>query len=199
MAAFLDWLLTAPVALEEADTLNNHLTFYRGLVQAVALYTGNASIAAAFAALDGARVIDVQIGARGALPLEESRTRSLHYVIFDLHALQSLATTARRAGVELWDARSAGNGTGIADAVAYMAPFADGREAWPFEQIDPFAYSELWDVFRVAGLVGYPEREREFLDMADKIRDPVAEDDVRRLLWPAGCAAAAAAAAAGAE
>ena len=185
--ALLAWLTTAPVALEEADTLNNHLTFYRALVQAVALFVGDGATAAAFAASDAARVVDVQVGANGALPLEEVRTRSLHYVTFDLHALQSLATTARRAGVDVWAARSAGNNTNIADAAAYMAPFADGSQTWPFEQIDAFSYSELWDVFRVAGLVGDPAREREFLDMAERIQDPVAGDDVRRLLWPAGC------------
>jgi hypothetical protein len=185
---FLAWLLTSPVALEEAATVNNHLTFYRALVQAVALFVGDAATARASAAAAGAGVLDPQIDAAGAMPLEEARTRSLHYVAFNLHAAQSLATTARRAGVDLWGHVNATNARGsIAAAVSYMAPFATGAAPWPHEQIDEFLMGELWDVFVLAARA-YPPHEAAFAAAAASLLQPPAATDFRRLLWPAPAA-----------
>ena len=186
MRLFLSWLLTSPIAAEEAATLNNHCTYYRALVQAVALYVGDRGTAASFAESDGVRVLDVQVSPDGELLLEEARTRSLHYVLFDLRAMQSLASTARRAGVELWGHALAGGGASrpaIAAALDFLAPFATGRAAWPHEQLDPFSMDELWDVYMGAS-VAYAERASDFAAVAAALVQAPRADDARRLLWP---------------
>lgn len=107
-------------------------------------------------------VLDPQIDADGAMPLEEARTRSLHYVTFNIHAAQSLAATVARAGVDLWAHKNASTRRGsIAEAIAYMVPFATGQAAWAHEQIDNFLYVELWNAFVVAARA-YPSRRTEF-------------------------------------
>ena len=191
MSAFLGWLQTSPVALEEAATTNNHLTFYRALVQAAALFTGDAAAAAGLAAADGTRVLDVQVAADGSLPQEDARTRSLHYVTFDLHALQALALTAGRSGVDLWrhPLKADAGAPAIAAALDYVAAFAvRGGATWPFPQLDAFSYAEMWDIFALAA-VAYPEGP--YLGIAGALAQAPAADDQRRLLWPLAAAPAA--------
>ncbi len=138
-------------------------------------------------------VLDPQIDADGAMPLEEARTRSLHYVTFNIHAAQSLAATVARAGVDLWAHKNASTRRGsIAEAIAYMVPFATGQAAWAHEQIDNFLYVELWNAFVVAARA-YPSRRTEFEAVAGALLQPPAATDFRRSLWPAPSATPASA------
>ena len=100
------------------------------------MYLGQASTAAAI--VRGARLgrIAAQLQPDGQLPLEEARTRSWHYVNFDLTAFCRLAATGRRVGVNLW-AYTAPNGATLRKAVDFVIPAAErGAAAWAFPDLD---------------------------------------------------------------
>ena len=181
--AYTEWLLTSPLAAHEARTLNNHRAYFDAQLLQLALYAGNASLAAARAPGEGA-VLDVQIAPNGQLYLETARTRSQHYVSFCLHAYVGLAAGAARAGVDLWRYRTA-NASSLLAAVQFLLPYSNGSAAWPWENLDGPAWSwaELFDVYRAAA-AALPAHAPALLAAADSTVNATGAGDVRRLTWP---------------
>lgn len=181
--AYTEWLLTSPLAAHEGRTLNNHRAYFDAQLLQLALYAGNASLAAARAAREGA-VLDVQIAPNGELYLEVARTRSQHYVSFCLHAYLGLAAGAERAGNDLWAYRTA-NASSLLAAVQFLMPYSNGSKAWPWENLDGPAWSwaELFDVYRAAA-AALPAHAGELLAAADATVNATSPSDVRRLTWP---------------
>lgn len=161
-AALLDWLAqwstwmqTSPLALNESVATNNHHTYFNMLTLTTALWLGNMTWA-----LDLIRdsetgpnaPIGVQIWADGELPMEEARTNSLGYVNMDLSGLFALGTLSRNpalvalGGDDLFTYVSA-NGSTIRGAVDYLVPFAVYGEPWPHEDLEPFNYCNLHDLY----------------------------------------------------
>jgi hypothetical protein len=181
--AFLEWLVTSPIAAQEAASLNNHLTWFRSAVQCTALFVNNASVAAAFAAEDGARVVDVQIERDGELPLEEARTRSFFYVSYDTHALIALGRMSALSGTDLFRFVNA-NGSSISTALDHLIPYVTGARVWPFEQLGgDLDTSTFFDIYRIAAYA-YPENASVYAAVAENTTNATAPSDLRRLVWP---------------
>jgi hypothetical protein len=146
MRAYLSWLLESTHGREEAKNGNNHETWYDVQVAGLALYTGQIDLARR--TTEGARArIASQIEPDGRQPRELERTRSWHYSDFNLAAFMDLATLGERAGVDLWNYRTA-DGRSIRQAVDFLVPFAAGERPWPFDQITPFAANTIHQVLR---------------------------------------------------
>src|SRR5207302_25795 len=79
--------------------------------------------------------IAVQIQANGEQPLELTRTRSWHYVNFNLVALTRLADIGQHVGVNLWN-YTAPDGGNLTAAVDYLIPAAtQGQSVWTFPEL----------------------------------------------------------------
>lgn len=181
-AQFLEWLLESPIAAQEASSKNNHKAYYEGTVLQLAAFLGNVSVAASRAPTERG-VLDYQIAPDGMLWEEVVRTRSCHYVSFCMHAFLGLASGCSAGSVDLY-AYVTKNGTSIAGAAAWVAPYADGLP-WPYENLDgpKFSWSEFYDVF-IALAYAYPARADFFAQAAATTVNATAPSDVRRLLWP---------------
>jgi hypothetical protein len=120
---------------------------------ALALYTGQRTLAADIVRTAETKRVAVQIQADGYQPLESTRTRSWHYFCFNLVALTRLAQIGQHVGVDLWHYTAPGGGS-ILGAVNYLIPAAtQGQSVWPYPEITFTQYAAL-DVLHAAADVG---------------------------------------------
>lgn len=132
--AYFIWLTTSAHGNAEAAAKNNHGSWYDVQAEAIALYLGKTEFARNLAEAAKSKRIAMQIQSSGSQPLEEARTKSFGYCVFNLEALMTLATESQTVGVDLWD-YTAPNGGAIRVALSYLLPFADKEKIWPHENI----------------------------------------------------------------
>ncbi|KAL7948810.1 alginate lyase domain-containing protein [Trichoderma barbatum] len=131
---FLTWLADSPFGIEEAAAQNNHGTFANMQIAALALFTGNRSLAVARAQL-AKSFINSQITANGSQPQELARTRSFHYSNFDLTAHLRFALIARKVGVDLFKYKGP-QGQTLFKAVEFLIPAAaGGASKWTYPEL----------------------------------------------------------------
>ncbi|OPB40310.1 hypothetical protein A0O28_0003890 [Trichoderma guizhouense] len=131
---FLTWLADSPFGVEEAAAQNNHGTFANMQIAALALFTGNISLAVQRAQL-AKSFINSQITANGSQPQELARTRSFHYSNFDLTAHLRFALIARKVGVDLFKYKGP-QGQTLFKAVEFLVPAAaGGASKWTYPEL----------------------------------------------------------------
>ncbi|KAL9476433.1 hypothetical protein ACSS6W_006274 [Trichoderma asperelloides] len=131
---FLSWLADSPFGIQEASAQNNHGTFANMQIAALALFTGNRSLAVSQSQL-AKSFINSQITANGSQPQELARTRSFHYSNFDLCAHLRFALIARKVGVDLFRYRGP-QGQSLFGAVDFVIPAAAGGAGeWPYPEL----------------------------------------------------------------
>jgi hypothetical protein len=148
MSSYLGWLLTSKNGHEEHDAKNNHGSWYDAQTVAVALFVGRRDLARAIVDSSRARRIATQIERSGRQPLEEDRTRSLDYSIFNLEALMQVAELGRIVGVDVWGYEAPSGGS-IHKALDYLATYADTSKKWSGEQITPIDPARMLLVLRL--------------------------------------------------
>ncbi len=159
---YLNWLLTSKNGVNEGNTKNNHLTFYKAQVIDYALFTGNSDEAKK--QLENIKdLIGNQIEPDGRQPLEMSRTNSFNYSVFNLQAFFLLAELGRNAGVDLYSYKT-DDGKSIWQALDYVAPYSDSLLAWKGEQIGSRSSAINWlgEMLQIASL-RYPEGKYKIL------------------------------------
>ncbi|KAK5996805.1 hypothetical protein PT974_02148 [Cladobotryum mycophilum] len=144
LSAFKAWNKQA-----EAAATNNHGTFANMQIAALALFTGNTTLARQRAEL-AKTFINTQITANGSQPQELSRTRSYHYSNFDLGAHLRYALIASKVGVDLF--RYTGpDGQSILKAANFLIPAAvKGQSAWAYEELEFTAYAATDNIHAAA-------------------------------------------------
>ena len=132
---YLDWLLTSTHGLDEARTRNNHGNWYDAQVVGFALFTGQPLLARQRLDAVPTTRLAAQIEPDGRQPAELSRTRAMTYTVFNLHAMATLARLGVHVGLDLW-AFETPDGRGIRRAVDWLVPYIEGRQTWPYRQLD---------------------------------------------------------------
>lgn len=131
---FLEWLAFSPFGAQEATASNNHGTWASMQITAMALFTGNLSLARSTAEL-AKTFLDEQITANGSQPQELARTRSFHYSNFDLTAHLRWALTARKLGVDMFGYVGP-QGQTLFNAVDFLVPAAvNGAADWAHPEL----------------------------------------------------------------
>ena len=131
---FLEWLAFSPFGIQEAKAANNHGTYANMQITALALFTGNLSLARSTAEL-AKTFLNSQITANGSQPQELARTRSNHYSNFNLAAHLRWALIARKLGIDMFQYVGP-QGQTLFKAVDFLVPAAvDGAEAWPYPEL----------------------------------------------------------------
>ncbi len=136
---FLHWLLTSENGKYEAGMLNNHGTYYDCIVVSLALFLGDEELAREVCSVAGEKRIGPQIAADGSQPLELRRTKSWDYSIYNLQAMVVLARLAAHVDVDLWHYTD-DQGVGIREALLFLLPYAQGKQAWKWQQIKDIHY-----------------------------------------------------------
>jgi len=149
--AYFDWLTTSANGKNEAATKNNHGSWYDAQAVGIALYLGKDEFARNVAETAKTKRIAEQIRPDGQEPLEETRTRSFHYSIFNIQALMKLAAEAQTVNVDLWSYQAPGGGS-IRAALDYLLPFADQQKTWEHQELDGVSPAPLHDPLLVAAV-----------------------------------------------
>ena len=149
---YLTWLRESKNGKEERAEGNNHGTLFDMQAASLAIFLGDRAYARELLNESGAARVDSQIAASGAQQLELERTRPIHYSLFNLDAFTQLAEMSRHTGGNLWSYRSS-SGASIPAALAFIAPYADGRKKWEKPDIVPVAPADAAVALRRAGTV----------------------------------------------
>jgi hypothetical protein len=131
---YLDWLLYSEHGIEERHQPNNHGTWYRVQVSAIALFLNKTHIAKSILRDAGNELVAQQIEPNGSQRYEISRKNSLDYSIFNLLGLFKLANIAQHLGIDLWNYKSP-EGAGLQEALDYLLPSLLDKETWPHSQV----------------------------------------------------------------
>ena len=149
---FLGWLQTSQNGSDEAASTNNHGSFFDMQEAALALATGQKSLATSIVKGAESKRLDVQLAADGSQPLELSRTTSYHYSDFNLLALTRLAQIGEHVGVDLWHYTTPAGGN-LLKSVDFVVPAATGAAAWTYPELNFQAFAAN-DVIRAAADAG---------------------------------------------
>lgn len=134
---YLDWLLTAPNAVEERAARNNHGTWYYAHVIPVARYAGRDDVARELCTEARDRLAE-QIRPDGRQPDEIRRVDGLGYSRFNLEAWFAIVRLARGLGLDLWH-HTAPGGASLRAALDFLRPYNVAPETWPHSQREKLA------------------------------------------------------------
>jgi len=137
--AYFDWLQNSPNGHAEANTTNNHASWYDLQAVSIALFLDKQDVAHGILEAAKPKRIAAQIQPDGKQPLELARTHPLAYSFFNLAALARLAEMGETLHVDLWH-YTAPSGASLQAAIDYLVPFLSGSHtavATNLEGIDP--------------------------------------------------------------
>jgi hypothetical protein len=134
MEAYFVWLTTSKTGQAEGKADNNHGTWYNLQAAGIARFLGKDEVARDMINKTK-HLIDKQIAADGAQPLELARPRSFHYSYFNLQPLVMLAAMGTELGIDIWHYTNSKGGS-IQKALDYMAPYANPAKKWPHKNTE---------------------------------------------------------------
>ena len=155
---FLTWLSQSDFGMEEANATNNHGTWANMQIAALALFTGNHSLALSTTKL-ATNFINGQILKNGTQPQEVVRTRSFHYSNFNLAALLRWAMIAEKLGINLYKYKGPQGQTLFAAVDAIIPAAVNGQKDWPFEELEFLRYAATDNVHAAANAGYAPARK----------------------------------------
>ncbi len=148
-ADYVHWLQTSENGIGESESENNHGTWYMQQVVLFSLFADDKDTARDVLDKVPARIAS-QYEPDGSQPLENERTRSLHYCDFNNRAMMDLAHMGESLGYDLWNYESE-DGRSLKKGYALLVPYMTGtnKTPWPHKQIDEpkyhwFAQSLRW-------------------------------------------------------
>lgn len=140
-AEYLDWLVESDLGRDERRANNNHGAWYAAQVTRIALFVGRKDIARELIDETREERLPSQIEPDGRQPHELKRTMSLHYSLFSLSALGTIARLAEDLGIDLWRYETP-SGASLRGALDYAAPYAPNQDAWPHTSINRYSVSD---------------------------------------------------------
>jgi hypothetical protein len=166
--AFLQWMRTSPIGMDEADEFNNHGTWYDVQTVSIALFTGQDDLAKQILEEQTKKRIASQLAKDGSQPHELARTVSWNYSVMNLQGFFQLAALAENVGVDLWNYTTP-EGKGIKAAFTWLLPFAEQKKPWTHKQIKPIKLDGFAGLARTASQ-HYPDLDISGLktDESDK-------------------------------
>ena len=157
---YVDWMTTAPQAIEEDNFRNNHGTAYHVQLMVYAAFVGRDSLAEAYRKSFTERRLVPQIRENGTQPEELNRTRGFGYSIYNLTHILDYVDACYAGGYRVLEEDTVAR-TRICAALDFLAPFLGKPvESWPYQQINDWEKQQenLWWVLYRAQTY-FPERD----------------------------------------
>ncbi|MEO1497045.1 MAG: alginate lyase family protein [Planctomycetota bacterium] len=167
---FLTWLLESELGRKERAAANNHGFWFAAQAARIAVFVGKPDVAAELIEETLDRRMAEGFEADGSQPEELKRTQSLHYSLFSLSALTSLARLAEGSDIsaDVWS-HVTPNGASVRAAMDFAAPFAAKPGEWTHPQIKRFKVSDRQSMlfYLAASRLDEPAY-LDHLDLSDK-------------------------------
>jgi hypothetical protein len=145
---YLTWLLTSKNGLDEAQSKNNHGTFYELQVATFAAFVNNdEALNDAFIRLNS-RMAE-QFKPNGQQPLELERTNALSYSVMNLNGWFALSMLADKYKQDLFHKTNMA-GAGLQKALNWLIPFVFNEEEFKFQQIGSFNKNDFCPLLLIA-------------------------------------------------
>jgi hypothetical protein len=149
-ADYLNWLLISKNGMDEHKAKNNHGTWYYAQAIDFALFTNN-KIKAKELIEESKSRLDSQLTKEGKQPLELDRTNGLGYSTMNLRGWFTVATLAKKTGIDLWSYKTT-EAAGLHTALDWLMPYAMGEKKWEYQQISKYSKSDIYPLLLQAGL-----------------------------------------------
>lgn len=175
MSKLLDWMLTSPQGIEEANAANNHSIAFDAQAIAIALYTGRHDVAKKIINELPERRIFKQIAPDGSQPHEMDRTLSYHYSHYNLTHLVDIFLMANKLGLKPDNATSE-DGRNFYKALDLLASYLGKPvEEWPGQQLNGWEEKQqdvAKDLWRVGAMVDTTRKDYRRLYQQHRIFNP---------------------------
>ena len=148
---YLHWLMNSKHGKEESRQPNNHGTWYRLQVAAIALFLNKTDVAKSSLLDVGEKLIFRHIESNGSQSREIHRRNSLDYSVFNLLGLFKLASLSENFGIDLWNYRTP-EGAGLQKALDYLLPSLLNKETWPHPQLKQVDRKNMADLLCIAAI-----------------------------------------------
>lgn len=138
--AFLNWLQTSKIGIDEMNTLNNHGAWYDALRLSLSLFVDDKDLSRKIVH-NAQKRLDTQMDNDGRFPKEMERTTSFHYTVFVMDAFFNIANMAEKIEIDLWKYISP-SGKSLKKAFDELLPYLSQQKKWTGQQIKPFNFEE---------------------------------------------------------
>jgi hypothetical protein len=175
---YLTWMLESPIGKDEADSNNNHGTFYSEQVIAFALFSERPEVALNEIEIFKNRM-ESQLISDGSQPFELARTKSWNYVNMNLYGYFLIAKLAENAKIQLWN-QQISEGKNMKQALDWIVPYLKNEKIWEYEQIQKIGFGETIKILKYASKK-YSNLEYEAL--AKKIDIKTYQSEINELTY----------------
>ncbi len=148
-----DWLYTSDHGISARAIGNNITAWWAAMVMVFARYGGNRHHMVDDVTHMYRDLLDTKMDRWGCFYGELGRTRSMHYNLFFLNALEVLATCGNLWGI-------AGRHGSVCCAIDYMMPYLQNPRIWPHPQI-------MKETYRGSALIAIAARKLSRPDIGD--------------------------------
>ncbi len=177
---YVEWMTTAPQAIEEDNFRNNHGTAYHVQLMVYAAFVGRDSLAEAYRHSFTERRLVPQIRNNGTQPEELRRTQGFGYSIYNLTHILDYVDACYASGYRVLEEDTVAR-TKIRAALDFLAPFLGKRvESWPYQQISDWEKQQRnlwWVLYRAQAY--FPERD--YAGMLNTYKDKIKTTNSRWL------------------
>ena len=130
----IHWLKTSNNGIAERKTGNNHTSWWNTHIATAAAFCGDEETFSGCVEFFKEELLPKQVEQSGEMPRETSRTRSLHYSLFNTEALSLMCEAAWQKGIDLWNWKTQ-QGVGMLEICRYLLPYLENPFTWPHPQI----------------------------------------------------------------
>ena len=145
---YLTWLVESPIGKDEADSKNNHGTYYSEQVIAAALFSDRPEMALSEIEIFKNRM-ESQLMPDGSQPLELARTKSWNYTNMNLYGYFLMGQLSEKVQINLWQ-QQISEGKNIKVALDWLLPYLKKDKKWEHQQIEKIAFGETIKILKMA-------------------------------------------------
>jgi len=132
---YLIWMTESFYGVDEKRRGNNHSSWWAAQVAAISSFINDVEEINELEDYTKHYLLDRQFIEGARQPLEEARTKSLSYSIFNVTALTMLNLVLANYNIDCWNYVNV-NGVKLLDAVDYLIPFTEDPSKWKLVQLE---------------------------------------------------------------